>query len=200
MELKTKYTLIRGAFLTMNFFVTLLFVGSEASAHSRLKPSTGVVPRSTNPGLKVGPCGGIARTATPANLMAGQQLTVTWEETIQHPGRYEFYFSAAGDLNFQLLSKVDDVQDNPANLPHQYTTTITLPFISCTDCTLQMIQVMTENPANPTYYYSCADILMTGGPTPIPTPTPAPGSSPAPTATPSTDDHCSTTTTTGRGR
>ncbi len=144
-----------------------------ASSHARLRNGV-VIPRSTNPGLKTAPCGGVARTATSAQLVAGQTITVTWEETIQHPGRFEFYFSPAGDANFVLLKSVPDTQDGTNDLPHQYSTTITLPSTPCTACTLQMIQVMTENPAAPSLYFSCADIqiLSATGPTPVPTPTP----------------------------
>lgn len=142
-------------------------------AHARLKASNNIVIRSNNAGIKTGPCGGVARTAAPADLVAGQKVTVNWEETIQHPGRYEFYFSEAGDANFKLLATVVDTQDDTASLPHQYTVELTMPNVACTACTLQMIQVMTENPANPRNYYSCADIKLTST-TPVPPVPPTP--------------------------
>jgi hypothetical protein len=130
--------------------------------------------RSTNPGIKVGPCGGLTRVAQPAILLGGQNITVTWEETIHHPGRFEFYFSQAGDANFTLLKTVENTQ-NDNNVPHQYSTTIALPNVSCANCTFQMIQVMTENPASPTNYYSCADMQLTASASsPVTTPTPPP--------------------------
>lgn len=149
----------------------LLFVSSVAGAHSRLKASTGINTRGTDPGVKTGPCG-LYPKVTPAVLTSGQTLTVTWEETIHHPGRFEFYFSQAGEANFQLLKTVENTQ-NDNNVPHQYSTTVTLPNVTCDSCTFQMIQVMTENPAAPTNYYSCADMQLkaagTGTPTPAPT-------------------------------
>lgn len=158
--------------MRMIFFV-LLFVSSVAGAHSRLKPTAEIKTRSTDPGVKTGPCGGYAKVA-PAVLTGGQTITVTWEETIHHPGRFEFYFSQAGESAFQLLKSVENTQ-NDTNVPHQYSTQVTLPNVTCDSCTFQMIQVMTENPAMPTNYYSCADMQLKAA---------GSGATPAPTAAP----------------
>lgn len=169
-------------------FLAFFMASSLALAHARLKASEVIKIRSTNPGVKTGPCGGYPRVAAPAVVLPGQTLTVSWEETIYHPGRFEFYFSPAGDKNFTLLQTVTNDQKSQP-LPHQYSTTVTLPNTTCNECTLQMIQVMAENPSNPTYYYSCADLQVkapvstqTPTPTPIftPTPTPTPSSTPPP--------------------
>lgn len=158
------------------FFALLtLLVTQNLYAHARWTLNGAVVPRSTNSGIKSGPCGGLARTATPKIFQAGSNLTVQWEETINHPGRFEIYFSPAADASFTLLKSVTDIQDD-GNTPHSYSTSITLPNTACTDCTLQLIQVMTENPSSPTLYYSCADIQLTSG-SASPTPTPAPAES-----------------------
>lgn len=152
-------------------FFAILFLSSMAGAHSRLTASNTIKPRGTDPGVKIGPCGGLARV-TPSVLSGGQTITVNWEETIHHPGRFEFYFSQAGDANFQLLATVENSQ-NDNNVPHQYSTNITLPNVNCDSCTFQMIQVMLENPAVPSYYYSCADMQVksaTGAVTPTPAP------------------------------
>jgi hypothetical protein len=110
--------------------------------------------------------------------MAGQTITVDWEETIYHPGRFEFYFSESGDQNFVLLKTVQNNQNNQI-LPHQFSTTLTLPNVVCQECTLQMIQVMLENPAAPSNYYSCGDMELKSNGLPPPTPTP-PANCPAP--------------------
>jgi hypothetical protein len=167
--------------------LTALILSSQpALSHTRLKASPGVAPRSTNAGIKTGPCGGFARIAAPPTLNAGSTLRVTWEETIDHPGRFEIYFSNAGMAGFVLLKTVIDNQTGAGSgpTPHQYFTDITLPNVTCTDCTLQLIQVMTENPLSPSLYYSCADmVLVPNGTTPSPTPmpSPTPGATPAPT-------------------
>jgi len=165
---------------------SLMAISSVSFAHSRLKASEMIKIRSTDPGIKIGPCGGLARVAQAAVINPGSTITVFWEETIYHPGRFEFYFSEAGDANFVLLKTI---QNNAAGtpVPHQFNTTLTLPNKTCTACTLQMIQVMTENPAAPTNYYSCADMqLKSTTTTPDPTPT-----DPTPTEPTPTDPDCS---------
>lgn len=158
-----------------------------AGAHARLKASSTIQIRSTNPGIKSGPCGGLTRSATPPVLISGQNLVIEFEETIFHPGRFEVYFSPAGEANFTLLKTIPQ---NPANtslnVPHQFVTSVTLPNITCTDCTLQLIQVMLENPAVPSLYFSCADLQLKAAGTPVPTPTPSPIISPtvSPTISP----------------
>lgn len=157
----------------------ILCLSLEAGAHARL--SGAIPPRSTNAGLKTGPCGGIARGSAAKQLTKGSTVTVEWIEVVDHPGRFEFYFSPSGDQNFQLLKTVVDTQNTsiPSGGNHSYSTTLTLPNQTCSSCTLQMIQVMTENPQSPSLYYSCADIALIDG-TPTATPTPSPTPSPTP--------------------
>ncbi len=170
--------------LTWMILVMMAFFGVKVFAHARILPNGMLSPRLTatgvnDAGIKTGPCGGLARSAVPAVLAPGSTITLNWEETIDHPGRFEIYFSQAGDTGFQLLKTVQDNQGAGVPTPHQFSTTVTLPNVTCTDCTLQLIQVMTENPANPSLYFSCADIRLQSGTT-NPSPTPAPAPSPAP--------------------
>lgn len=166
--------------------IIVVLLSHASFAHSRFNPLGNIPGRSTASGLKTGPCGGINRTATAKALASGQAVRVDWEETIQHPGRFEFYFSQSGDSGFSYLATVQDDQNNPipAGGPnHVFTSTLTLPNVTCTDCTLQMVQVMTENPASPSYYYSCADIQLSPStaatpPPPVPLPTPNSTSTP----------------------
>lgn len=176
------------SFLRLFILTVVLIFSVRVFAHARITDSGGIVPRSNNAGIKVGPCGGLARSLNAPVLQAGSTITLNWIETINHPGRFEFYFSPANEQGFQLLKTVIDDQNATNNLPHMYSTTITLPTTNCTDCTLQMIQVMTENPAAPTFYYSCADIQITGGTPPVVGPAPAPA--PVPTPTPAPGDEC----------
>ncbi len=151
-------------------FITLFGLGAQA--HIRAKTSGNLVPRSTSDSLKSAPCGGVARALSSATYTPGQTITMTWEETINHPGRFEISFSPAGDANWQLLKTIPDTMDNTNDLPHQYSTTVTLPNTPCTACTIQLIQVMTENPMSPTYYYSCSDIKLQSATLTPPTTTP----------------------------
>jgi hypothetical protein len=142
------------------FLFALLLMNPQVFAHTRLKAGQVLVPRSTSDSLKTSPCGGLARATTPTTLQAGQTITVNWEETINHPGHFEFRFSPAGEKDWVLLKSIPDDQNDGATTPHQYSTQLTLPSTACTDCTVQLIQVMEENPANPSYYYSCADVVL----------------------------------------
>lgn len=131
-----------------------------AAGHSRFKTNEFITPRTTSDGVKTGPCGGVVRSSAAKSYIPGAQITVEWEETINHPGHFEFYFSEANDTGFKLLSTVSDVMDSSNDLPHNYIVNLTLPDVTCEKCTLQMIQVMTDrNP--PTNYYSCADLKLT---------------------------------------
>lgn len=172
--------------MLIEIFLVLLLTTS-AHAHTRLKAGGALVPRNNDSGIKVGPCGGLPRLANSATLVAGETISVQWEETIQHPGHFEFYFSKANDENFELLKMIPDDQDDPSTLPHQYSTTLKVPSVPCEACTIQLIQVMTENPTSPRPYFSCADIRIQAAPaTPVasPTPTPVLSPTPRPTATP----------------
>ena len=101
-------------------------------------------------------------------------VRVDWLETIQHPGRFEIYLSRANDAAFTLLATIPDNQNSSNDLPHVFNAMVQLPNVTCTNCTLQLIQVMTENPAAPTYYYACADITLQSAVVVTPSPTPTP--------------------------
>jgi hypothetical protein len=144
----------------------------DADAHARLKTPA---PRSTADGLKDmgavsgAPCGGVAKTNRPTVYRQGQTITVDFEETINHPGCFLFALLSNNDTEYL---EVKNVKQNPAGAtPRPYTTEIQLPAnMTCTDCTLQMRQIMLANndlpcPPNPiplgVPYYSCADIQIT---------------------------------------
>ncbi|MFN8792233.1 MAG: hypothetical protein ACK5Y2_12330 [Bdellovibrionales bacterium] len=95
--------------------------------------------------------------------------------------------SLANDQGFQnnVLATVLDNQNLGNNLPHRYQTQIVIPNIDCPTCTLQMIQSMEENPAMPTFYYSCADLIIRPAGAPVPVPPPAPVPTPPPVVGPS---------------
>ena len=105
-------------------FLVLFFMSSSLWAHARLMPNGNLPPRDSNPGLKTAPCGGVARTNSPTYLIKGSQLTINWEETIQHPGRYEFSISYDNEQTWTSLGVVQDTQDDRNDLPHRYTVPI----------------------------------------------------------------------------
>lgn len=141
--------------------VLLIFVvPNSAEAHIRLLPGQ-VSPRSDSDSLKVAPCGGIPRTNISTIFYPGTLVTLEWEETIEHPGHFRIAFSESQDAGFDQQVLLDNIIDIPgySDLPHYYRQTVQLPNLQCDECTLQIMQVMTDrNP--PSNYYSCADVQL----------------------------------------
>jgi MYXO-CTERM domain-containing protein len=155
----------------------VLLVASSAGAHIALTFPTA---RSNDQvQLKTGPCGQstTARTNKVSVFKPGQTITVTWNETINHPGHYRISFDPNGnnfvnptsftDVDGGTLGLVDGISDKTGVAPIPYTQQITFPNIECASCTLQLIQVMTDkppydpSPAGNDIYYQCADIVLT---------------------------------------
>jgi len=140
-------------------FCVLLAFSQIVFSHARWSLTGLVKPRTNSTGLKEpAPCGGVARTSTPVVLQSGSTVNVQFEETINHPGYFRISFSSASDSGFDENILVPNIPEVPAT--RFYTQSITLPDIECSDCTLQLIQVMTDRTPS-TNYYSCADIQLT---------------------------------------
>ena len=139
-----------------------------ANAHARFALDGSTPPRSESSGIKTGPCGNDPRSTNPTLFEPGQQITVQWEETINHPGYFRIAFSLADDQGFDqnVLYQVQDDQ-NDQILPHFYNATLNLPDKPCQYCTLQLIQYMTETDP-PGQYFSCADIQLASKTPPAP--------------------------------
>lgn len=151
--------------------VAVLLCPASARAHAHLLSPAPRVPVAG----KAPPCDGEPRTATPMALTAGQTLQVDWTETTDHPGYYRLLFSLAGDAGFSVL--LDGIADRaiaPGDTANLYSATVQLPPTPCTDCTLQLIQVMTDKPSAP-YYYSCADVRLVAAATTTSTLAPSAG-------------------------
>jgi hypothetical protein len=155
----------------------LLVPAGLASAHARWKVGSKITPPRTDAtGLKTAPCGGVPRTTTFSQFKPGAQVTVEFEETIQHTSYFIVSFSQAGDAGFEqtvLAPNIVDDKSGAADLNHQYTATVTMPNMLCNDCTLQLIQVMKDGPMGLAgdetgRYYSCTDIQLVDNPQPRP--------------------------------
>jgi hypothetical protein len=157
-----------GAEKIMKLFITFLMplVFSVISwGHARLTNPTPRNNGDNNKNVDL-PCGPGAR-GIPHTYMPGQTITVQWEETINHTGYYEFFFSPANDQNFTSLKVVQDMQGAlVGGQSNKYSTTITFPNVLCNACTLRMIQFMADNPNFP--YQSCIDIALTADGNPPP--------------------------------
>lgn len=145
-----------------------LFLSGTASAHIAM---TSPAPRGTD--QKAGPCGkaGSTRGTNVTEFAPGETVTVEWDETVDHPGHYRIAFDDDGndftnpnnpDDNFPS-TMVEPIADKAGG---HYTQSITLPTTPCDNCTIQLIQVMTTAVPYNSFYFQCADIRITGTPTP----------------------------------
>lgn len=163
---------------------------SLAAAHITL-----VSPAPRNSSQKSAPCGtaGGVRGTNITTLAPGATLTLTWKETIDHPGHYRVAFDDDGQdftrpptandstMGIDPTVLIDPIADIQGGLPaggRTYTQDVTLPNVECDNCTLQLIQVMTDLSKAPytiddnsdDVYFQCVDLkLTTGAPDPNPT-------------------------------
>lgn len=122
-------------------------------------------------GQKTGPCGaGAMASGVVTEWTAGEQVTIIWEETINHTGHYRIALDPTGTDNFNNPDPPSNdavvgntlvfVPDESAQDGNEVSATITVPDYDCDPCTLQVLQYM-ANSANP-FYYFCADVKITG--------------------------------------
>ena len=132
------------------------------------------------------PCGGLnsVRGANVTVLAPGATIEVRWNETINHPGHYRISFDVDGQdfiipptangSTEGMLNVIEDLIADRATTPgnNAYTQMITLPNMTCENCTLQLIQLMTDKPpytvdaTSDDIYFQCADVALRapGGP------------------------------------
>ncbi len=142
---------------------------SPASAHARWKSGSSLSPpRSLNDNLKTPPCGGTQKSGTRKQYKPGEKISLEFEETVNHPGYFEIHLLGKDDQPVQgvprPLLKIEDTQNNRVvdGKAHQYQATLQVPAVNCSECAFQLIQVMLDDPANPSNYYSCTDISIGG--------------------------------------
>ena len=149
----------------------LVAVPATAAAHIEL---TNPEPRTLE--LKQPSCGltGSTRSANPTVYAPGETITVTWDETINHPGHYRISFDLEGE-DFTIPPDFDDTSLDENVLFDMIpdgtgSKQITFPDQECETCTLQVIQMMTDKPPygdGNDIYFQCADIALRAGTDPI---------------------------------
>lgn len=150
----------------------LVLAPATASAHIAL-----IDPPPRTDMLKQPNCGltGSTRSATPTVLAPGETITVRWDETINHTGHYRISFDPDGEDFTIPLSYDDTTQDTNVLIDEipdvagqsAYSRDITLPDLECENCTLQVIQMMTDKPPygdGNDIYFQCADLALRRGP------------------------------------
>ncbi|HND11851.1 MAG TPA: hypothetical protein PLY80_15525 [Pseudomonadota bacterium] len=142
--------------------MTTLGMSAQSDAHAIL---TSPKPRDTSDANKAGPCGPAPIVNGPNLYTPGATMTVSWKETINHPGCFVVEWSTDGNKTFTNLATVKHT--TVGALPRPYSTQVTLPAGNCTSCTLRMIQWMLADdlqacppatiPLN-SQYFSCAEM------------------------------------------
>jgi MYXO-CTERM domain-containing protein len=113
------------------------------------------------------------RSTNVQTFEAGSTITVVVEEYIDHAGRMRVAFDPDGadlaDFNDNILMDVADPSDSTITQadPLEWEIQVPLPNMTCENCTLQIIQAMHGDTANPVMdpaplstYYTCADIRL----------------------------------------
>jgi hypothetical protein len=143
-----------------------------ASAHFDL-----VYPTSRYENTLLGrPCGQDPDTgrANVTTLSAGSTITLQWTSTISHSGHYRISFDPDGQ-DFSVPIAPDDLYADPnvvaddipglADTPNR-TFALHLPDITCANCTIQLLQVLTDHlpytmDANTNdLHWQCADVIL----------------------------------------
>ncbi len=139
-----------------------------------------VAPKQRHTLQKDGPCGeeGGTRSQNVCEFQPGATITVQWDETIEHPGHFRISFDEDGVDNLIDPADYDDFDNSPAVLEDaipdrdtdidgnpRYSMLVTLPDVECDNCTLQLIQVMTDKPpwgpgGGNDIYYQCSDLVL----------------------------------------
>ena len=190
-------TLRRRTSVGVVFALGSMFVSHFASAHFVLQaPPSWMSQDSTGSPQKMGPCGDEGG-GTPSNIVTafapGQTITVTIKEAVFHPGHYRIALStnsrselpaepavtvastpcgsAAVESPAVFPVLADGILDHSAAFSGPQSVQVTLPSnVTCTKCTLQVIEFMSDHPLNNPggcFYHHCADISIqstgTGG-------------------------------------
>ena len=170
----------------------LVAVSSSSEAHFILQAPTNWVVQDTL-GLpeKLGPCGDeYGDAAVPSGVVTaykvGDTITITVNEVIFHPGHYRIAIGNPGPGNLPAEPAVtvgatpcgsaaiespavfpvlaDNVFPHTTAFSAPQTTTVQLPSgFSCNECTLQVIEFMSDHPLNNPggcFYHHCANISV----------------------------------------
>lgn len=166
----------------IGLFVSALLLAPTASrAHARLDSpparDAGQIGSDSHKDPN-GPCGKIAPTNRPAQYQAGSSIQVQWTETINHPGCFLIGLSTKMDPTAQTdFTQIANIKHTTQGaVPRPYMATVQLPAgVTCTQCTLQLRQIMLAAETDPcppatiaanTTYYTCADVTLTTSPPP----------------------------------
>jgi hypothetical protein len=156
--------------------VGCLLVAGSASAHFTLD-----FPMGRSGEIDSKPCGGSGskRGNTVTTFKPGDTVTLKWNVQVAHttPGLWRISIDDSGQ-DFPEPVTANDTSKLPLFLDHveasgekPQETSITIPDIECDNCTLQMLQYKYAQPpyTDPSsFYYQCADIVISSSAEPTP--------------------------------
>lgn len=109
-------------------------------------------------------------------LLPGSTIEIRWTEWINHPGHFRISFDDDGQNDFIDPSGYTDYYTAPSVLldnisdpdnVSQHSAMVTLPNIECGNCTLQIMQVLTDKAPytaganSDDLHRMCADVILT---------------------------------------
>lgn len=163
--------------------ISLCVLATPGWAHIKLTvPESFQVTDGFGGPQKVAPCGEEGEpTGAVTTVAGGSLLTVTWTETIFHPGHFRISLandagafvtptpvldnngmncaSAPSESTPQWPTLVDGLFEHSSPPRAAYTTQVRVPEVNCERCTLQLMQFM-SNHAPPCFYYQCATLRI----------------------------------------
>ena len=145
---------------------------------------------ATDGGKGAPPCGPTAASNVVTSVQGGHAITLAVDETVLHPGWYRVALSINSRSELPADPMVTVSGGNSTNAaymttpvfpvladhlfnhtsgttPIHYTMSLTLPNVTCTKCTLQVIEFMNMHGSNPGggyFYHHCADLKITADP------------------------------------
>jgi MYXO-CTERM domain-containing protein len=109
----------------------------------------------------------------PTVYQAGETITIEFEEFVDHSSYFRVAVDLTGTDNFTSPAGFDDFYNSPEVIADEipdlqdgglHLVEVMLPDTLCDPCTLQLIQVMTDDgawgPGNDDLYFQCADIVI----------------------------------------
>jgi hypothetical protein len=160
-------------------------VAPNASAHIKLidPPPRYVLQDGSDNGIKSCPCGlggsnrvcNVAadgsdpdRSERVSRFEAGTTITIRFQEFVNHAGRFRVAFDPDGADMADFNANILDDRPDPANASGMmWEIPVTLPNMTCDNCTLQLVQAMEvdqntpiADPAPISSYYACVDIQL----------------------------------------
>jgi len=166
------------------FLIALILLITQSDSHFRIAYPPA---RSTDTGIKDPyPCGPYTfwQDGTNKTTLSPGIVTIVLAETINHIGApYRVAISVGSDNYFDSLVLVDHIPHEDLGSDNEGDTTpkmlmfnVTIPDINCTQCSMQVLDMMTDKITGccsypftnsnyqtcPSVYHSCSDIIITG--------------------------------------